>query len=157
MINQNQLISKSLFNINVNRFLILFCSSSLLIFSILSMFGGIGVIIFSFCLFIIVTPIVKFFEKLSKLRGLTLGYIFSVNFKALFLLIKLVVLKDNPKNALIINDAAGYIASAFNPNLIELVLNYGIDMGYVFFLKALVQVFNISSFDIPVIFVIPNG
>ena len=156
MIEQNQYFIKSLFNGNIKKFVILFCSSTIFIFSLLSIIGGLGVIIFAVFLFLFFIPIVRFFEKLSKIRGLTLGYIFSVNYKALFLLIKLLVLKDNPKNALIINDAAGYIASAFNPNLIELVLNYGIDMGYVFFLKALVQIFNISPLDIPVIFVIPN-
>ena len=156
MIKENQYFIKSLFIGNIKRFVILFSSSSILTFSLLSIVGGLGVFIFSSILFILTIPIVKFFENLSKINGLVLGFIFAINFKSLFLLLKLAVLSQNPKNALIINDASGYIASAFNPNLIELALDYGTDIGYVLFLKALVQIFNISSLDIPVIFVLPN-
>lgn len=156
MIEQNQYFIKSLFNGNIKNFVILFCSSSILIFSILSIVGGLGVIIFAALLLLFTLPIVIFFEKLSKIKGLVLGYVFAVNFKSFFLLTKLLVISGNKKNALIINDAAGYIASAFNPNLLELALNYGTDIGYVIFLKFLAQIFNISSLDIPIVFVLPN-
>ena len=146
----------NLFSTNIEKIVILFCSSILLIYALLSLYGGTSVLVFGTVLLLLITPLVYFFQELSKVKGLVLGFIFVVTYKSLFLLTKLIVLSDQPKNALIINDAAGYIASAFNPNIIELVLNYGIDLGYVFFLKTLVQLFSISSFDIPIIFVLPN-
>ena len=97
MIEQNQYFIKSLFNGNIKNFVILFCSSSILIFSILSIVGGLGVIIFAALLLLFTLPIVIFFEKLSKIKGLVLGYVFAVTFKSFFLLTKLLVISGNKK------------------------------------------------------------
>jgi len=146
-----------LFSSKAEKIIVLFNSASLLIFAILSLFGGLGVIILSALLFLITIPIVSFFQNMSKIHGLINGFIFTITIKSFFLLSKLIVLVENPINALIIGgDSQGYILAAFKTNIAELVLEYGTDLGFVFFLKAIAIIFDISSSDIPVVFVLPN-
>ena len=146
-----------LFNTKTEKKIVLFNSASLLILSIIALFGGLEIILSSLFLFLIAIPIVSFFQNLSKIQGLINGYIFSVTIKSIFLMLKLIVLNENPISAINIGgDSLGYITSAFKTNIVELVLDYGIDLGYVFFLKTIVMIFDILPSDLPIVFVIPN-
>jgi len=149
-------ISLNLFNHSQRAGILLFCSSILLSFAVLSIWGGFSVLLISaICMFITV-PIVSYCSKLIRLKGLLLGFIMAVTYKTIFLISKLLVLNENPSTALIINDAAGYISSAYNPNIGELLTFYGTDIGYVLFLKYLVNIFNVLSMQVPIVLVVPN-
>ena len=73
-----------------------------------------------------------------------------------FLITKLIVLFKNPETAIVINDARGYIDSVDIANIANLVLIFGVDLGYVFFLKFINSFFSVGLGQIPLVFVVPN-
>ena len=158
MIKESQYNNLSLFSNSQKKIIILFCSSIILSFSILSIWGGLAVLSSAMFFMLISIPVVYYCEKLIRLDGLILGFVMAVTYKSIFLISRLVFLNAEPTNAIIIfDDASGYINSAFNPNTAELILtDYGTDIGYVYFLNYLVNIFNISNLQVPIVFVVPN-
>lgn len=134
--------------------ILLFCSLLPLSIAVLSVWGGIEVLLLSLFCLLIAIPIVIYSARITQIKGLLIGFIFSLTLKYVFLIIKLCALKDT---ALIMGgDSENYIRGVYETDLARLILIYGKDMGFVFFLKFIAEFFTIESTQLPIIFVIPN-
>jgi len=146
--------SNNLFKHVTLQKIILFCSLLPLSFAVLSVWGGIEVLFLSTLGLLITIPIVLYCARITQIKGLLVGFIFSLTFKYVFLIIKLCALNET---ALIMGgDSENYIRGVYETDLARLILTYGKDMGFVYFLKFIAGIFTIESAQLPIAFVIPN-
>jgi len=86
-----------------------------------------------------------------------LGFIFCITVRLLFLLIKIIILYQDPNMAMMIGgDSINYHNDIYDNNNTGLLLSYGVDIGFLYYLKFISNTFNIVQSQIPIIFVIPN-
>jgi hypothetical protein len=149
--------SNLLFSKNALKWIIITSSFFPLIIGILSIIGGISVFIISLVCFLLLLPLVYYCKRLININGLYLAFIFSITLKLFFLLIKLIVQYQDPNMAVMIGgDSINYHDDIYEQNITQLLLTYGVDITFVYYLKFLASTFNILQTQVPIIFVIPN-
>lgn len=121
---------------------------------ILSIWGGLTVILVSIPCLLITYPIVSYLSGLHNIKNLVPAYLFAVAIKVIYLLIKLLVSEDDISAALLsFGDSEGYAEVAF---LDHLPLRFMSDPGYPLFLQFLVKQFLLIPDTAPVTFIVPS-
>src|SRR3990172_11127582 len=121
---------------------------------ILSLWGGITVIVLASICALITYPIVLYLSRLHKIKNLIPAFFFAVAAKVIYLLIKLVVSKGNSSSAVLsFGDAGGYAEVAF---LDHMPLRFVSDPGYPLILQFIARQFSLQPDTAPLTFIIPS-
>lgn len=121
---------------------------------ILSLWGGITIIILAAVCVLITYPVVSYLAGLHGIKNLIPSFFFAVAIKVIYLLIKLIVSEGDSSAAILaFGDAGGYAEVAF---LDHLPYRFVSDPGYPLILQLIVRLFSLQPETAPLTLIIPS-
>lgn len=122
--------------------------------SALALLSGYEIIKINILLVILFTPFIFYLSIQFKTLKVIKIFFFSLSIKFSYLLLKYTLIGE--KAFVVSGDSQNYVNSVLELNQTKLILTYGTDIGYVYFLKFLNSFFDIPYGSSDIYLVLPN-